>query len=179
MDAPSLDIYNLPPAPPRWDKIGIFYISFCAIWTTIVLGGMAFCWYHRHMHILRIRGLPLAFGSIISLHAYWILAQLTYPIGGTMPVLIAYDTQYFVMGIWFPLGMALFHAANMRFLDVAKSQRQYIDYDMAVGFSRISRSNYASKRMWCIAFGMVVQVRRVSNYVPLTTLTSRCRYYYV
>ncbi|GKT63101.1 integral membrane protein [Colletotrichum tofieldiae] len=119
----DLTIYNLPPMPPKWDSIGIFYITFCATWTAIVLVGMVFLWANRTNPILKIRGLPLAFGSIIFLHLYWCMAQITYPIGGTMPVVIAYDVQYFVMGIWFPLGIALFHASNSRFLHVAKLQR--------------------------------------------------------
>ncbi|KAK1975561.1 integral membrane protein [Colletotrichum cereale] len=99
----GLAIYNLPPMSPKWDNIGIFYITFCATWTVIVLIGMTFLWANRTHPILKIRGLPLAFGSIIFLHMYWCMAQITYPIGGAMPVVIAYDVQYFVMGIWFPL----------------------------------------------------------------------------
>ncbi|KDN64202.1 putative integral membrane protein [Colletotrichum sublineola] len=95
----GLTIYNLPPMPPKWDSIGIFYITFCATWTVIVFAGMAFLWANRKHPILKIRGLPLAFSSITFLHMYWCMAQITYPIGGTMPVVIAYDVQYFVMGI--------------------------------------------------------------------------------
>jgi hypothetical protein len=29
------------------------------------------------------------------------------------------------MGTWFPLGIALFHASNLRFLHVAKLQKQF------------------------------------------------------
>ncbi|KAF6822594.1 integral membrane protein [Colletotrichum plurivorum] len=119
----GLTIYNLPPAPPRWDAVGIFYVAFCAAWTVLVLAGMAFCWANRAGPALRLRGLPLSLAAVACLHLYWILAQITYPIGGTMPVVLAYDVQYFVMGTWFPLGIALFHASNARFLHIAKLQR--------------------------------------------------------
>lgn len=125
MSTSIVAIYNVPPMPPKWDRVGIFYISFCATWTTLVAAGLAFCWYNRHLPILRVRGLPLAFGAVIFLHLYWIMAQITYPIGATMPIVIAYDVQYFVMGTWFPLGIALFHASNLRFLRVAELQKRY------------------------------------------------------
>lgn len=121
----GLTIYNMPSMPPRWDKVGIFYISFCATWTFLVACGMAFCLFNRHHPILRLRPLRLSFLAIAMLHSYWIMAQIVYPIGGTMPVVIAYDVQYFVMGTYFPLGIALFHASNTKFLLIARSQRQF------------------------------------------------------
>ena len=42
-----------------------------------------------------------------------------------MPIVIAYEVQYFIMGTWFPLGLALFHAANLKFLRVAELQKQF------------------------------------------------------
>jgi hypothetical protein len=29
---------------------------------------------------------------------FWIMAQITYPIGAMMPIVIAYSVQYFIMG---------------------------------------------------------------------------------
>jgi hypothetical protein len=168
MDTPSFTIYNLPPMPPKWDRVGVFYIVFCATWTTIVLAGMAFCWHNRHLPILKVRALPLSFGSVIFLHLYWILAQVTYPVGATMPIVIAYDVQYFVMGTWFPLGIALFHAANLQFLRVAKLQKQFTHPDLkrkrisdganSSWFHRIRNMDYNTKVMAFIITGMVTQV---------------------
>ncbi|PWY93030.1 hypothetical protein BO94DRAFT_615733 [Aspergillus sclerotioniger CBS 115572] len=121
---PGLTIYNLPTSPPNWDRVGVFYISLCATWTALLLAGMAFCWFNRRIPMLRVRGLPLSFTAIALLHVYWILGQISYPIGATMPIILAYDVQYFGMGIYFPLGIALFQASNLRFLHVAKMQRQ-------------------------------------------------------
>lgn len=166
---PGLTIYNFPPQPPRWDRVGIFYITFCVTWTLVVAVGMVFCWINRDLPILRVRGLPLAFGSVIFLHIYWILAQITYPVGGSMPATVAYSVQYFVMGTWFPLGIALFHAANLRFLRVAKLQRKfaYPTKSRHVGCNgsssswlcRIRNMEYTRKVMLFISAGMVVQVR--------------------
>ncbi|KAH7089512.1 hypothetical protein FB567DRAFT_590325 [Paraphoma chrysanthemicola] len=167
MNAPGLTIYNLPPMRPNWDRVGVFYVTFCAIWTTIIMLGMAFCWYNRTLPILRVRGLPLAFGSVIFLHLYWIMAQITYPIGATMPIVIAYDVQYFVMGTWFPLGIALFHASNLRFFYVARLQKQFAQpgfqrsrnqtVSTSSWLGRLRNMTYTSKVMTFIIAGMVVQ----------------------
>lgn len=121
----GITIYNLPAQPPNWDSVGIFHVTLAAVWTTIVASGMIFCLWNRHIPALRIRSLPLAFAGITLLHLYWCMAQIVYPIGGTMPIVIAYTVQYFIMGTWFPLGIALFHAANLKFLRVAELQKQF------------------------------------------------------
>jgi hypothetical protein len=167
----GLNIYNLPTSPPTWDALGIFYITFCATWTTLILLGMAFLWYNRRMPILRIRGLPLSFASIIMLHIYWIFGQIVYPIGRTVPTVAAYDVQYFCMGIWFPLGIALFQASNTRFLLVAKLQRQYVrsphvpirikgDDGRGRGswWIRLKNLEYSNRLLIYIGVGMIAQV---------------------
>ncbi|CAH0053790.1 unnamed protein product [Clonostachys solani] len=164
---PNFTIYNLPPSPPKWDNIGIFFICFCVIWTSLVFAGMAFCWFNRHNPVLKIRGLPLSFTAILFLHAYWVLAQLVYPIGGTMPVVLAYDIQYFFMSIWFPLGIALFHASNSRFLYVAKLQKQFTNNHRiqvrcngggTSWLCRFRNMSYTVRIMSFIGLGMVAQV---------------------
>ena len=175
MDAavPGLTIYNLPEMPPKWDAVGIFYITFGISWTVIVFSAMAFCWFNRHSPALRLRGLPLSFSAIAFLHCYWFLAQVVYPIGGTMDIVLAYDIQYFFMGIWFPLGVALFHASNLRFLHVAKLQRQFTQHpttrvkSCCDGKSTswlcwIRSLPYTAKIMLFIGTGMVAQVGYLS-----------------
>ncbi|KAF9873810.1 integral membrane protein [Colletotrichum karsti] len=168
----SLTIYNLPPSPPNFDSLGIFYLTFCATWTALVIAGMVFCWVNRRSPILRLRGLPLSFAAIICLHLYWILAQITYPIGGTMPVVLAYDVQYVVMGTWFPLGIALFHASNSRFLHVAKLQKLHFtgtgegsrrgragcDGSRTSWLCRLRNASYTKRIMVPIGICMIVQV---------------------
>lgn len=168
MDTLGLTIYKFPPQPPNWDGVGIFYVIFCAVWTTIVAASMTFCWYNRRLPIMRVRGLPLAFGSIICLHLYWCMAQITYPVGLTMPIVIAYDVQYFVMGTWFPLGIALFHASNLRFLRVAKLQKQFLHPELPEPRSysngqtsplwprRIRNMSYTTKLITCIVAGVCI-----------------------
>ncbi|KAJ6443634.1 Carboxypeptidase A1 [Purpureocillium lavendulum] len=168
MDAAPVSLYTLPTSPANWDRIGIFYICYACIWTTLVLSGMVFCWLNRHHPVLKIRGLPLSFTAIAFLHAYWILAQITYPIGRTIPTILAYDIQYFFMGIWFPLGIALFHASNSRFLHIAKLQKQFTHPELrfragcdgakSSWLCRLRNMRYTRRIMIFIGFGMVLQV---------------------
>lgn len=95
----GITIYNFPAQPPNWDRVGIFFVTFAAVWTTIVASGMIFCLWNRHIPALKMRSLPLAFAGITLLHLYWCMAQIVYPIGGTMPMVIAYTVQYFIMGM--------------------------------------------------------------------------------
>ncbi|TFA98351.1 hypothetical protein CCMA1212_009818 [Trichoderma ghanense] len=162
-------VYTLPPSPPNWDAVGIFYISWCATWTTLVLAGMLFCWLNRDLPVLKIRGLPLSFGAIAFLHIYWILAQITYPVGATIPPVLAHDIQYFFMSVWFPLGVALFHASNLRFLRVAQLQRQFThptprrvepgcNGGKVSWLCRLRSCDFTKRSLLLIGLGMVVQL---------------------
>ncbi|KAJ5937848.1 hypothetical protein N7454_004190 [Penicillium verhagenii] len=128
----NFTIYNMPTSPPNWDGVGVFYISFCVVWTVLLLAGMVFCLINRHIPILRVRGLPLSFSAIALLHVYWISGQIAYPINKTVQTVLFYDIRYFSMGIYLPLGIALFHASNIRFLHVAKMQKQYVHPEFLV-----------------------------------------------
>ncbi|RDA92423.1 hypothetical protein CP533_4705 [Ophiocordyceps camponoti-saundersi (nom. inval.)] len=141
-------------------------MAFGATWTFLVFSGMTFCLYHRHNPILRLRGLSLSFGAITLLHIYWILAQIVYPVASTIPIVLAYDVQYFVMGTYFPLGIALFQASNSRFLHVAKLQMQFTQGGQQQQRRRssnlapawLANVPYMVKLMTVIGLGMIVQV---------------------
>lgn len=85
-----------------------------------------------------------------------------------MPVVLAYDIQYFFMGIWFPLGIAVFHGSNLRFLYFAKRQKRWMvdgvdekDGCDGAGTSflcRIRNWPYVRRVMAFIGVGMVAQV---------------------
>lgn len=165
----GLTVYNMPPSPPNWDRVGVFYIAFCITWTTLLVAGMVFCAVNHRVPILRVRGLPLSFSAIALLHVYWILGQITYPIGATMPTVLAYDVQFFGMGVYFPLGIALFQASNLRFLHVARMQKQqFANPELRIerkcngaGTSwlcRLRNMDYMKRTLCFITIGMVLQV---------------------
>lgn len=71
--------------------------------------------------------------------------------------------QYWVMGLWYPLGFALLHASNTRFLHVAKQQRRFAQGESYT--RQCSRSgllggmSYTKKIMVTVGIGMSIQVR--------------------
>lgn len=118
---------------------------------------------------MKVRGIFLSFTAILFLHLYWIFGQIVYPFGRSVPIILAYDIQYFVMGIWFPLGIALFHASNLRFLHVAKLQKQFsisrpvqkqrrCDRVSTSWLCRFRNMEYTNRMLTLIGFGMIFQV---------------------
>ncbi|KAJ3474444.1 hypothetical protein NLG97_g9843 [Lecanicillium saksenae] len=105
----------------RVNGLGIFYIVFSIVWTMTLLGAMSYLWMKRKTQILRIRGLPISFAGILLMHVYWCCVTTGYVYGPLMPEV----AEYWIMGIWLPLGVALFHASNTRFLYVANAQKKY------------------------------------------------------
>ncbi|OAA59401.1 Regulator of G protein signaling superfamily [Cordyceps fumosorosea ARSEF 2679] len=106
---------------PNLDGVGIWWVCWACIWTTLLAGSMAFLIRHRHLPMLRIRGLGLSLTAIALLHLFWISGQLGYVVGALAPP----QAEYWIMGTYFPFGIALFHASNARFLHVAKRQQRF------------------------------------------------------
>jgi hypothetical protein len=105
----------------RLDGVGIFWITFATGWTVALASAMAFLYIKRNTPVLRIRGLPLSFGAVFLLHMYWICVSTGYVYGPLMPEV----AEFWIMGLWLPFGIALFHASNSRFLYVANAQKKY------------------------------------------------------
>lgn len=114
----------------RFGAVGVFYLVLAVSWTVILLGGMTFLWAKRDMPILRIRGLSLSFAAITLLHCYWFAVATGYVYGPLMPEV----AEFWIMSIWFPFGIALFHASNSRFLYVANAQKKYVKKTVDVGW---------------------------------------------
>ncbi|KAM0347674.1 hypothetical protein ACHAPU_004688 [Fusarium lateritium] len=148
---------------PRLDGLGIFWIVFTFVWTFIVAGGMYFLWRRRDMPMLRIRELPLSFAAIIMLHIYWGAIQTGY----VYFPLFTPEGEYWIMSLYFPIGIALFHASNSRFLYVAKQQKELFGSEEKSPYKRRATSNsllsrfksldYSKKVLVTIGLGMVVQ----------------------
>lgn len=107
----------------RLDGVGIFWGVFATLWTAALVSGITYLISNRSSPTLRIRGLWLSICAVILLHCYWISVQLGYIVRNNMPG----DGEYWIMGTWLPLGIAIFHASNSRFLHVAKAQKRFVD----------------------------------------------------
>lgn len=116
--SPNANMDNSKPQL-NLDAAGIFWVTWCGTWTLFVCAGMGFLWNRRNTPLLRIRDLNLSFAAIGFLHTYWMAVQMAY-IANPFPP----QAEYWIMGIYLPFGIALFHASNSRFLYVARQQRR-------------------------------------------------------
>ncbi|EXM17743.1 hypothetical protein FOTG_14118 [Fusarium oxysporum f. sp. vasinfectum 25433] len=148
----------------RFEGIAILWIAFSSVWTILLVAGMAFLYRRRDMPILRIRGLLLSFGSVVLLHLYWIAVQWVYVVALLFPPAV----EFWIMSIWLPFGVALFHASNSRFLYVAKSQKNLFASKNARPKServqkqgligRYSNLNYTKRMLVLVGLGMLFQL---------------------
>jgi hypothetical protein len=153
----------------RIDAVGIFWACLAVTWTAILVSGIVFLAKRRNTLLLRVRGLPLSFCAIGLLHCYWISVQLGYIVGSKMPD----DAEYWIMGLWLPLGVALFHASNARLLHVSREQRRFLqdvegDKTSSTPITkspaaRFQRLGHGRKVFILVGAGMLFQVRLIST----------------
>lgn len=150
------------PHALKLDGLAIFYAAFACVWTLFLLAGAVFLLRRRDNPVLRIRGIPLSLCAVAFLHGYFISVQLGYMTGPVMPG----DAEYWIMGTWLPLGIALFHASNSRFLHVAKAQRRFLQVEnnekpksTSKGLiARFRRQDHTKKVFILVGAGMIFQV---------------------
>jgi hypothetical protein len=105
------------------DSIGWTYMILFIVWNCALAGGMTFLWIHRKKDAsLRMRKVPLLLAGVFSLHVYAVLCVIAYPVGQ----FFSCNLEFWVMSIWLPFGIALFHASNSQFLHVASRQKQFV-----------------------------------------------------
>lgn len=141
--------------------LGIWYLFLSISWTLAVVGGGLFLWTKRAMPLVKVRGIYLSFTAIAFLHAYWVPVQVVYVIVPWFPQ----QAEYWIMGIFLPFGLGLFHIANSQFLLVAEGQKKFAQRDchsdgLNTCFLGRFRMKRRTARMLRIFGGaMVVQVR--------------------
>jgi hypothetical protein len=105
------------------DRIGWTYMSLFTVWNLALAAGMTFIWIHRKKDAsLRMRKVPLLLAGVFSLHMYAALCVIAYPVGQ----FFSCNLEFWIMSIWLPFGIALFHAANSQFLHVASRQKHFV-----------------------------------------------------
>ncbi|KAF4583183.1 Regulator of G protein signaling superfamily [Ophiocordyceps camponoti-floridani] len=154
----------------RLDAVGVFWIVWGVVWTVVVIAGMSFLYVRREIPLLRIRGLPLSLAAVALMHFYWFAVQLGYVYGPLMPEV----AEYFIMSVWFPFGIALFHASNSRFLYVARAQKKYVMNAIDSGWDperpRIRRTMLARWRMLDYSYKMLLVVALGMGFQLFLTL---------
>jgi len=145
----------------KFDGVGIWWTTWASVWTFLVLCGMAYLIRRRDTPILRIRGIWLSLAAVVLLHLYYFSVQLGYVVGLLAPG----DSEYWIMGTYLPLGIALFHASNSRFLYVARAQKKSLNraadapaQPRGAAASLLDRFSYTTKAVICVGLGTVIQV---------------------
>ncbi|KAJ5312636.1 hypothetical protein PENANT_c007G06881 [Penicillium antarcticum] len=105
-----------------FDTLAKFYIAVAITWTTVILAGSVFLILNRHEQCIRIRNLPLVLSAVSCLHVYWILCMVAYSMGDNYPCV----AEYWIMSIYFPVGIALFQANSMQLLNVFGIQEKLL-----------------------------------------------------
>ncbi|KAH9864282.1 hypothetical protein J1614_010216 [Plenodomus biglobosus] len=103
------------------DKIAWTYISIAIVWNLAIVAALSFLWTRRSLPSLRMRRLPILFVGILSLHTYGCFVLFLYTMGSGFPC----NAEFWIMSIYLPLGIALFHTANSQFLHLASRQKQF------------------------------------------------------
>ena len=146
--------------------VSIWWSTWACFWTLTVVLGMAFLIVNRNAPPVRVRGLTLSLAAMVLLHLYWLSVQFGTLIGNIMPG----DAEFWVMGLYLPIGMGLFHASNTQFLHVANVQKKYARRESIVDspnkesdktslLDRFRRLEYRTKMFIIVGIAMVFQVR--------------------
>lgn len=144
----------------------IFFATFGTAWTVLLLAGMGFLWRKRDLPFIKVRSIGLSLAAIGFLHVYFLAIQYC-QLWTSFPE----EVEYWVMGIYLPLGIALFHASNSRFLHVAKQQRRFAGQHAVETFSWVERRlglhryRFTKRMVIMVGVGMGVQV---SKHAPVT-----------
>lgn len=137
----------------------IFFATFGTVWTVCLLSGMGFLWWKRNLPFIKVRGIGLSFVAIAFFHAYYLAIQYC-QLWTSFPEQI----EYWVMGVYLPIGIVLFHASNSRFLHVAKQQRRFVGQNQAERYNwferklGLDRFRFNTRMMITIGVGMGIQV---------------------
>jgi hypothetical protein len=157
------------------DGLGVLYIMVATVWTLSLVIGSVFLIRNRRLPYLRMRRISLSIGGVATLHVYLVLCLTAYILNGNFPC----ATEFWIMSIYLPLGIALYHAANTQLLHVAMLQKNFAPHESAALQKdarkptwRIIRDTLAEygptrRTMSLIGIGMAVQVS--------TTMPKRCR----
>lgn len=176
-----------PPPRPIVDNVGTFWIALTCVYTTCLFAGIVYLWLNRSHPTIRIRKPILTIAAVLNLHVYWVLCSLGYVLGPVFPELL----EFWIMSIYFPIGLALFQAANTSLLSVSRDQERCFVHTTSMAGNDEAKSNNvqpksgkswstkirerwvslrdATKMGWCIACALLLQVS-IATPAPVIAL---------
>lgn len=156
------------------DTLGRAYLGLAIAWTVALAAGILFLHHHRHLPCLQIRRLPLVFAAVCSLHMYGAVCCIAYVIAPLAPC----TAEFWLMSIYLPFGIAMFHAANSQFLHIASRQKRFVRRSTISSYSLdeqqaerlansrfrrilkgVERADKIERMMVWIGIGLAIQVR--------------------
>ena len=105
-----------------FDDLSKLYISVISVWTAFVASALYGLFYNRHLPFVRMRNVWLLIGSVTSLHIYLVMVFIVYPLNGTFSC----QAEYWIMSVYFPIGVALFQLQNMVLFSQSLLQEELI-----------------------------------------------------
>ena len=112
--------YNMEPVF-NWDGLAAVYMTVAALWTLILACGLVALIFNRNLPSIRIRNVRLSVSAVMILHIYWCLCMTAYILNGNFPC----GTEFWIMSIYLPLGVALYQASNTQLLYIAGLQQKF------------------------------------------------------
>ena len=109
-----------PYGTPELDGLSVAYIVINVVWTSIVLVGCLAFWRFRTHETMRKRNPALVVASVLVLHVYFCFNLILYPLNGAYPCAL----DYWIMSVYFPLGIALFQVQHVQLLSVSARQKE-------------------------------------------------------
>lgn len=118
------------------DTLGMLYVGLAISWTICLLYGIYYLAANRKLPFLRMRDMTMCFFSVVMLHVYWCLCMIAYVLNGNLPC----ATEYWIMSVYLPFGIALYQASNTQLLHVACVQEQFTDKE-AMSAGKLQRQH--------------------------------------
>ncbi len=106
----------------RLDGAGIAYVLVAGTWTALLLGGIAVFLFHRKLDFVRMRNPLLVTTALVLIHVYLCLMLLLYPLNASYGC----NAGFWMMSVYFPLGIACWHTANIHVLNLSHLQEELI-----------------------------------------------------
>ncbi|KAI9823932.1 MAG: hypothetical protein M1832_002250 [Thelocarpon impressellum] len=126
--------------PSNMDGVAKAYITVCCVWSFLLFCGLAVFLLHRNVDFVRMRNASVVTCAVLMIHVYLVIILCLYPVNGGWPC----NLEFWVMSIYFPLGVALFQAQNIRVLSMSVAQKQLM-------FKPLERSRRPAARGWALA----------------------------
>lgn len=108
--------------PLIFDDVAKILISIIGAWTAFIFSALYFVIYNRNLPFVRMRKVFLLCASVVSLHIYLVMVFLVYMLNGTFSC----EAEYWIMSLYFPIGVALFQLQNMVLFSQSRLQEELI-----------------------------------------------------